>query len=71
MACTHGKIESRESTENIRDSETIRVQKTKKTTANMGGLCNERHYIGKAQGEEKWRENANKEAMETSSRTAK
>ena len=42
MGWTHGKNERREITEKIPDKEIRWLQKTKKTTAKMGGLREER-----------------------------
>ena len=39
--------ERREITEKIRDKETRRLHKTRKTTAKMGGLCEERSKKGR------------------------
>ena len=39
MGWTHGPNEGREITEKIRDKEARRLQKMRKTTAKMGGLC--------------------------------
>ena len=41
MGWTHGQNESREITEKITDKEARRFQKTRKTKAEMGGLCEE------------------------------
>ena len=41
MGWTHGQNERQEITEKIRDKDT-RLQKMRKTTARMGGLCEER-----------------------------
>ena len=57
MDWTRGKNERREITENIRDKETRRLQKTRKTTAKMGDCV--KTDLRKAEEEEKWREKAN------------
>ena len=50
MGWTHGQNERRETTEKIRNKEARRWQKTRKTTAKMGGLCED---LRKAEEEEK------------------
>ena len=47
MGWTHGQNERRAITEKIRDKETRRLQKTRKTTAKMGGLCENRSKKGR------------------------
>ena len=42
MGWTYGQNERGEITEKIRDKETMRLQKTRKITAKMGGLSEER-----------------------------
>ena len=47
MGWTHGQNESWENTEKIRDIEKRRLRKTRKTTAEMGGLCEDRCKKGR------------------------
>ena len=47
MGWTHGLNERRDTTEKTWDKETRRLQKTRKTTAKMGGLCEDRSEKGR------------------------
>ena len=47
MGWTHGQNERWEMTENIRDKEARWLPKTRKATAKMGGLCEERSEKGR------------------------
>ena len=47
MGWTHGQNVRREIAENISDRETRMLQKTRKSTAMMGGLCEERSKKGR------------------------
>ena len=46
MGWTQGQNERRELTENIRDKEARWLQKTRKTTDKMGGVCEKRPTTG-------------------------
>ena len=72
MGWTHGQNERREITEKIRDKETRRLQKTRKTTAKMGGLCEERSEKGRGgrKVERKGQQQGPMETSDKSSRTA-
>ena len=72
MGWTHGQNERWEITEKIRDNEARWLQKTRKTTAKMGGLCEERPEKGRG-GRKVERKGQQQGPMETnykSSRTS-
>ena len=59
MDATHGQNERRRITEKIRDKETRRLEETRKTTAKMGGLREERSRNFRRYPRKKWIEKAN------------